>query len=922
MIRCLITEWPYCSLAIPGSDHDVSTFPCNVFKNSRLLNFSKLYLKLYYYLHKILKILRLQTFVNAMNTTFFKGTLNAFQHQDIAVSNYSRRSFNKHNSSDFILFGERYERNRKNPVEVRHPFQRIPPTFGTFEAMIKDDKQASYSRNYPENTNCPYVGLRKPFTLTSVVEDTQEPKCRMKLQTPKDCQESLNYYGKPGEIKEARCDFSKASEMCRIVRLNNGDFDVKCDQSHCKSEPLQLGLLGNKTGVVDNWMIISNLRHLRQYLHDHTSSSKFGASFALLKCERRQIFQVLTLPKILGSSTKPRESKKINFNVIVEDSLSRNHLYRTLSKTVATMRSIIYNKSIPATVLEFEKVQSYDTTTKMNLQRLFSGKKYLRSQRDIIGIEDLFSLFKESGYSTLYQEDSCWYDTWGTLLDLTLRTNHVKDQKTRDKIWKEFVDLMQKTRRSDNIDDYGLTFLACSVYAYFRATNIFSGWKFPKVCFAGQHFSSFFLNYAKKYIVLNDKAVKPFFAYTHVVTSHERTGQRIVNDDTSLSNLLQQAAYMFNTVTIFMSDHGGKSTKFSSFTTRGQQEVFQPLIFMVIPYAVSAKLGPEIMNALVVNQKRLVGIEDLGIALQTYVKPSESELRGLFLPIPLNRTCEDLDLDSDALCLCEGMDKSVSNESHLIMWAAKFSVGSLNNMIQNQFIAGLKSGNSSETESNSYGYGACQPYTGLEIGLARHLVTRERQILAFTLFVRPFDRKTKEVFDIKISFPIDNQKNQMDFDKFTRASSFNEYELCADKTVNPKICTCRTGPQKAFKWREHFTKEAAKQPSFSFKPKGLVLDQPCLTIISRSRYYTIYSGRKQESTITYEAFNACSYVTYNLTIDIEKAKSSRVTRQLPHTLTIYPRTLTFLMAVMNEWRYGVLIPTFSFVKRTSSHTRS
>ena len=142
------------------------------------------------------------------------------------------------------------------------------------------------------------------------------------------------------------------------------------------------------------------------------------------------------------------------------------------------------------------------------------------------------------------------------------------------------------------------------------------------------------------------------------------------------------------------------------------------------------------------------------------------------------------------------MDKSVSNESHLIMWAAKFSVGSLNNMIQNQFIAGLKSGNSSKTKSNSYGYGACQPYTGLEIGLARHLVTRERQILAFTLFVRPFDRKTKEVFDIKVSFPIDNQKNQMDFDKFTRASSFNEYELCADKTVNPKICTCRTGHRK------------------------------------------------------------------------------------------------------------------------------
>ena len=808
-------------------------------------------------------------------------------------------------------------------MRLEHSFQRIPPAFGTFEAMIKDDKHASYSRNYPENTDCLYVGLRKPFNTRSVVKPTKEATCHMKLQTFKDCQESIKYYGKPGEIKEASCNFSRAIEMCRILRLNNGkDFDIECDQRHCNGEPLQLGLLGSQTGVVDNWMVISNLKHLRQYLYGHTSSSKFGANFALVKCERRQIFQVLTLPKILGISTKSRGPKKINFNVIVEDSLSRNHFYRTLSKAAATMRSIIYNKSIPATVLEFEKVQSYDTTTKMNLQRLFSGKKYVRPQRDIIGIEDLFSMFKEFGYSTLFQEDNCWYDTWGTLLDLTYRTNHVKDEKTRDKMWKEFVDLMQKTSRSNNIDDYGLTFLTCSVYAYLRTTNVFDSWRFPKICFAGKHFSSFFLNYAKDYITLNDNASKPFLAYTHVLTSHERTGRRIVNDDISLSNLLQQAAYMFNTITIFISDHGGKSTKFSSYTTRGREEIFQPLIFMIIPNAVSAELGPEIMNALVLNQKRLVGIEDLGIALQAYARPGASETRGLFLPIPLNRTCEDLDLDADVLCLCKGMDKSISNESYVIMWAAKFAVGSLNNMIQNQFIAGQMSSNSSQTKSSFYGYGACQPYTGLQISHARHLVTREMQILAFTLFVQPFDRKTKEAFDIKVSFPINNLDDRIRFDKFTRASFFNQYEICADKNVNPKICTCRTKPHEAFKWRKNFTTEAAIRPSFSYKPKSLVLDHPCLTIISRSRYYTLPSGRKQDAITAYEAFNACSHVTYNLTIDIKKARGSRLSRGLPYALTIYPKTLTFLMAAMNNWKYGVFVPTFSFVKRTTSRVRS
>lgn len=30
-----------------------------------------------------------------------------------------------------------------------------------------------------------------------------------------------------------------------------------------------------------------------------------------------------------------------------------------------------------------------------------------------LGIEVLFATFKEWGYQSLYQEDLCWYDTWG-----------------------------------------------------------------------------------------------------------------------------------------------------------------------------------------------------------------------------------------------------------------------------------------------------------------------------------------------------------------------------------------------------------------------------------------------------------------------------------------------------------------------------
>lgn len=39
-----------------------------------------------------------------------------------------------------------------------------------------------------------------------------------------------------------------------------------------------------------------------------------------------------------------------------------------------------------------------------------------------LGIEVLFATFKEWGYQSLYQEDLCWYDTWGIgLTDLEIK---------------------------------------------------------------------------------------------------------------------------------------------------------------------------------------------------------------------------------------------------------------------------------------------------------------------------------------------------------------------------------------------------------------------------------------------------------------------------------------------------------------------
>ncbi|XP_046852474.1 uncharacterized protein LOC124445762 isoform X1 [Xenia sp. Carnegie-2017] len=370
-------------------------------------------------------------------------------------------------------------------------------------------------------------------------------------------------------------------------------------------------------------MMIADTNHLKKLLREHIFTSKFGSSFALLQCRKMGLYQVLALPKTLQSrpSLKSKRRKiKMNFNIIVEDSLSRAHFFRALWKSASTLRNIVYNNSIPATVLDFEMFQAHDNGTGKNVQRLFSGKKHWEKKEDRIGVGDFFTFLKIHGYTTVFQEDNCWYDKWGSLLDLR-RRDRVKDHEERNLLWRDFVQLLKRTNVSKAIDDFGVTFLACSAYAYLQATNIYNSRRFPNACFAGQHISSLFLNYVEHFMTLNDNAATPYFSYTHVSTSHEPIGRRIANDDVTLSKLLHKAAFLKNTLTIFLSNHGSKSTEFASYSTQGKREIFRPFMFLIIPHKVGRNFDAEILNALVVNQKRLVGLQDLGEALKAYVSP-------------------------------------------------------------------------------------------------------------------------------------------------------------------------------------------------------------------------------------------------------------------------------------------------------------
>jgi hypothetical protein len=208
--------------------------------------------------------------------------------------------------------------------------------------------------------------------------------------------------------------------------------------------------------------------------------------------------------------------------------------------------------------------------------------------------------------------------------------------------------------------------------------------------------------------------------------AHELGGKRNQYIDSDLAEYLKFSSGMDNTLTIVFSDHGNAYRDSQGRNSNRVLEVFSPFLFMIIPKSVQSMLTANQMQALKINQNRLISLLDLHYTISYIIQllqnenNSETSLdndvndfnkqfnvseEGLLTEISASRTCSIMPRIMPNLCICKGYDASSKDQSYNFILAV-YSVGMMNNDIQQQL---QNSGGSVErTETYLGGFKNCK----------------------------------------------------------------------------------------------------------------------------------------------------------------------------------------------------------------------
>ena len=254
----------------------------------------------------------------------------------------------------------------------------------------------------------------------------------------------------PHKPSEYSCDFARKNyfidpELSKCKKKGFGDvckievsktrkrkaIKFVCNKALCKqgeSGSFKVHSINPTTGLTEIVKAFSTVEKLERELPAIARRNKENKfNFVFIECTNHQgkeVTQFLPLePSFTIEETKNiRNRNLINVNVLLIDSLSRAHFYRSLPRTVSTFKKWRENpRAVPAKVYDFELFQAVHGHTVVNMHAFYTGELLPIEQKDKtlpVNISALFGQYKRAGFQTVWQEDLCWEGTWGLMTDL------------------------------------------------------------------------------------------------------------------------------------------------------------------------------------------------------------------------------------------------------------------------------------------------------------------------------------------------------------------------------------------------------------------------------------------------------------------------------------------------------------------------
>ena len=749
---------------------------------------------------------------------------------------------------------------------------------------------------------CPTLSIHsKPFSSAPA-------SCRLPIVRDEACSFAKSVF--TTDPLNQSCNNSQVN-LCRMEKTPGGSPKVECHTTNCgSSDIISVGFINPHDGSL-SWQHFSFLQDVEKALNDYFQNTPTEEyfPFALLRCDEfwnpRAKTQLFLLPPMSATADKSRSKSlinPININIMLIDSVSRPHFYRSLPQTVNAFRSINENSS--ALVLDFELFHAIKQRTFENIHALFSGE-YVETDQFVnpvpVKADVMFEKFKSLGYQTMWQEDMCWTYEWGMVRDLKVMNQSLPLRE----IWHNLTSALKK----NSIDFTGITHSSCEVLKSFGVPELFHGPS--KMCYGGTYYHSLFLHFLENFLqeIGSDSRKKPLFSFSMLNVGHEDSGLRIQTFDESLANFMKTLAADSNTLSVILSDHGNTYGPFPR-TMEGRFEVFQPHLFMIIPKRVQNLLGKNKVHTLIQNQNRLVSITDLHYTLMAVAANIGNEGQqpnlGLFQPISRNRSCEDLQLLSYSLCICQGWETKVRAVSfHFII--AEFALGQLNDKIQTQFLENY------QTKRPVSGFGSCERLKGERIDNVREKRVGETLTISLDIYVQ-----NQELFSVTVQVITGSVLMNMELIQYTRFSEYGIYQTCVDKGVDIRLCICKQRDPRHVTVTKSFLSSVTPETTATTKepltPKwqhyGNVFD--CVTRADDMHENCLFILlREHDGGVIFEAANSCSFVSY--TIELQLSLSNmQVSERTPLHRKLGPGAINFLIAVIQldptvnwSWKYTV-----------------